>query len=128
VPPSVRPSGPFDPETAFNEAARLISTDVYATSSLRLPLTIHFDDDRDMLLYTFAGHTYGPLEATSLVEAVVFLADLVQDDVIEKSWQPWPECPGHGHPAQPLVRHDRPEWVCPHTGAPLSEIGHLISP
>ena len=81
-----------------------------------------------MLLSTFGGHTFGPLVATSAPEAVVFLADLVQDDVIERCWQPWPECPGHGHPARPRVRGNRPEWVCPRTGALLAEIGHLPAP
>jgi hypothetical protein len=125
---SVHPSGPFDPGPALNEAARRISADVSTTTTLRTALTIRFDDQREMFLYTFGGHTYGPLVATSEAEAVVFLAELVQDDVIERLWQPWPACPGHGHPAQPVLRSERPVWVCPATGTPLSEIGHLLSP
>ena len=53
------------------------------------------------------------------------IADLVQDDVIENSRQPWPPCPGHGHPAQAELRSGRPVRVGPGTGAPLSEIGRL---
>jgi hypothetical protein len=122
---SVRPAGPFDRQAAFTEAARLVSADVYTTTTLRAPFTIHFDDDVEMFLYTFSGHTFGPLVATSEPAPVVFLADLVQVDVIERFWQPWPECPGHGHPARPVLRLGQPAWVCPQTDDLLAEIGRL---
>jgi hypothetical protein len=93
VPLSDRPAVPFDPAAAFTEAARLVSADVYAATTLRAPLTIHFDDDVEMFLYTFSGHTFGPLIATSEPAAVVFLADLVQVDVIERFGNPGPSVP-----------------------------------
>lgn len=81
-----------------------------------------------MVLYEFDGHRFGPLIATSTAEAVMVIASLVQDDVMEKLWQGGPPCPGHGHPAQAAIRSGQPAWVCPDTGTQLSEIGRLATP
>ncbi|MFD7918946.1 hypothetical protein ACFV3R_06970 [Streptomyces sp. NPDC059740] len=50
-------------------------------------------------------------------EAVVLLAEQLQDGVVESSGgRPLPPCPGHGHPAVPRVVEGVASWVCPDTG------------
>jgi hypothetical protein len=62
-------------------------------------------------------------------EATGYLADLVQDDVIEEIHGAWPLCPRHPHP---LELHDmdtaRPTWRCPKTpdiAVPIGELAEL---
>jgi hypothetical protein len=122
----VRPTpAAFDGQDDFATAIRLLSADVRATTNLRPVIMVRFDDEKHMLLYSFDGHQFGPLRASTAAEAVMAIADLVQDDMIDNLWPPWPPCPGHGHPAQAELRSGQPVWVCPGTGTLLSEIGHL---
>lgn len=57
------------------------------------------------------------------VEAVVLLADQLQDAVLEETCgAPLPECPGHGHPAVARVVDGAACWACPSTGTALRPI------
>ena len=64
------------------------------------------------------------------VDAIVNVADQVQDFVVEALWAigasaTWPSCPLHPdtHPLRPARVADRAVWECPRTGDELSAIG-----
>jgi len=114
------------------KAARLVTADINTTTSLRRIVTVGRDVyDPDVYQYRYGpedgrvGHSLGPIAATTVSEAAVKLADNAQDDVIEALWEPWPKCPGHGHPAKPIVRSRQAVWVCRMSGDQIAEIGHL---
>ncbi|GLU47850.1 hypothetical protein [Nocardiopsis ansamitocini] len=53
-------------------------------------------------------------EAMTEAEAVVTLADQLQDTVMEHTHgAPVPPCPGHGHPAVAAVVDGVASWTCP---------------
>jgi len=65
----------------------------------------------------------------SHAERLVEFADWLQDQVIPESHAAWgeasPPCPGHTHPADPLVVDDEAWWTCPRDGSKLALIGQL---
>ncbi len=58
-------------------------------------------------------------------DAVVHVADKVQDEVMEELCTTWPTCRGHGHPLAIDAPGDVASWVCPDGGGFLVEIGAL---
>jgi hypothetical protein len=62
-----------------------------------------------------------------LTESVAFLADWLQDDIIEHTETAWPTCPGHEHPLALGGPHDT-TWTCPRTDREIAEVGHLRDP
>jgi len=117
-------------QARFDTAARLVTADIQSTTALGTIVTVRLDDP-NLNQYRYGpedgdlAHGFGPIEAATEAEAALVLAELAQDDVIEELWEPWPPCPGHGHPAQPVVRSRLAVWVCPTSGAELAQIGHL---
>jgi hypothetical protein len=70
----------------------------------------------------------------SMVDAIVRVADLVQDAAVEAMWAAsvppvWPSCPRHPgtHPLQAAAENDRAVWRCPADGITLAEVGALPS-
>jgi hypothetical protein len=117
-------------QARFDKAARLVTADIESTTVLGTIVTVRLDD-RNLNQYRYGhedgglAHGLGPIEADTEQEATVVIAELAQDDVIQALWEPWPPCPGHGHPAQPVARSRLAVWVCPTSGAQLAQIGHL---
>ena len=63
-------------------------------------------------------------------EQVADVADQVQEWVVEELWRSaptnWPRCPHHPTTHQAArLQACAAWWVCPHDGAPVSEIGNL---
>lgn len=57
-------------------------------------------------------------EFLSDAEAVVKLADQLQDSVLEATGgAPFPPCPGHGHPAVAKLIDGIASWTCPKGGS-----------
>jgi hypothetical protein len=73
----------------------------------------------------FDGHAiFLPPGVTGVAAAVTYLADKVQEQVIEEIRTGWPVCPGHAHPMDPAGPAGA-SWVCPETGVVIAEIGTL---
>jgi hypothetical protein len=53
-----------------------------------------------------------------------FLADQLQEWVIEEIWGAWPECPDHVHP----LESQGSVWLCPTTERVVATIGDLPTP
>lgn len=60
-------------------------------------------------------------------DAIVHVADKVQDEVMEELCTTWPTCRGHGHPLAIDASSDVASWVCPYGGGIVAEIGSLSS-
>ena len=59
-------------------------------------------------------------------EATRELAWHFQDDLLQELWgTAWPSCPGHPHPADPLLHGGVATWCCPLTGDLIARIGEL---
>lgn len=56
-------------------------------------------------------------------EAIVRLAEQLQEEVWESTrGDPAPSCPGHVHPAKPMIVKRIPSWVCPRDGSIINPI------
>jgi hypothetical protein len=71
-------------------------------------------------------------DAVTGADAVVLLADQVQEVVCEALWSvgkpaSWPVCPDHpvNHPLDPAVVGDVATWRCPKNGRGVAPIGRL---
>lgn len=62
-----------------------------------------------------------------LNEAVEFVAERVQDWIIDETWHAWPQCPRHQHPAALGSQGTTPTWVCPLDDQLIAEVGKLGS-
>jgi hypothetical protein len=60
-----------------------------------------------------------------LNEAVEFVAERVQDWIIDDTRHAWPECPRHQHPADLGNHGATPTWVCPLDNQLIAEVGKL---
>ena len=66
---------------------------------------------------------------TDEAEAIGYLADLVQEDVIEELHGAWPPCPRHPHPLDvDYTDAGRPVWRCPTEPDVAVGIGELAAP
>lgn len=138
------------PDTAmalWRQAAAAVFADVEATTDIRWKwrVTLH-EDEVDWLPRRHRSHGSGTyalqvpelwLEAhgngTSLGigydlnQAVEFVAERVQDWVIDETWHAWPQCPRHQHPAALGNHGTTPIWVCPSDHQLIAEVGELGS-
>lgn len=64
-----------------------------------------------------------PRGAELLFEIAFGLQEQVFPELYASWGQARPECPGHPHPADPLVIDGEAWWVCPRDGRPLRRIG-----
>ena len=96
--------------------------------------TTDADPDCSVWLWEADGSGAGLRDSDALAgaEAIVDLADRVQEVVCEALWsvgQPatWPDCPEHpaSHPLSPLVVQEEPVWVCPRSNRPVARVGTL---
>jgi len=129
----------------WRQAAAAVFADVQATTDIRWKwrVTLH-EDEVDWLPRRHRSHgsgTYGLhvpelwLEAhgngTSLGkgfdlnQAVEFVAERVQDWIIDETWHAWPQCPRHQHPAALGSHGTTPIWVCPLDHQLIAEVGNL---
>ncbi|MEV4490186.1 hypothetical protein AB0K04_08740 [Micromonospora coxensis] len=61
---------------------------------------------------------------TTVEEAVVALADILQEKALEEGDTAWPGCrPGHPHPPTPRLSAGTAVWSCPRDTTTLSGIG-----
>lgn len=68
-------------------------------------------------------------EMADEAEATGYLADLVQEDIIEEVHGAWPECPRHPHPLEVHYADSaHPMWRCPTTPDTTVAIGELGGP
>lgn len=58
-------------------------------------------------------------------DAIVHVADKVQDEVMEELCTTWPTCRGHGHPLVIDLNGDVPRWVCRDDAGVFVEIDAL---
>ena len=60
-------------------------------------------------------------------EAVLDMAEQVQEVAFEVLWRPWPECPHHpnGHPLEPDAQEGQAVWTCPTGGDIVATVGEL---
>jgi hypothetical protein len=70
----------------------------------------------------------------STADAIVRVADLVQDAAVEALWAAsvppvWPSCPRHPgtHPLQAAAENDRAVWQCPADSITVAEVEALPS-
>jgi hypothetical protein len=120
----------------FDDAVARLLMDVLATTGLRPGLEVDLSDpdhlsppyrfSREAAGSGYHGHALDPPESEA--DAVVKVADLLVDDVIEQLWGAWPICPGHGHPAEARVVADEAMWVCPQVGVTIARVGELQAP
>lgn len=70
-----------------------------------------------------------PRPGGSVAETQVWLADQLQEQFFPETRGAWgqarPECPGHPHPAQPVVHAGEAWWECPETHGRIGRIGEL---
>lgn len=115
---------------AYEVALDRLMADLASATSLAPDVRVDFTDPGDDQ-YAFIdpdGSSHGtmliPFE--DVEAATVQLADPFQEDVLEMLWGPaWPSCPGHLHPAEPLLLNGLAVWQCPTTGALVGRIGSL---
>jgi len=74
------------------------------------------------------GHQFGFGVADDGTEAelLLSLAEGLQEDLPESegAWgRACPPCPGHAHPARPIVRQDVAWWTCPRDHRRIARIG-----
>ncbi len=91
----------------------------------RDPVTDDDDDDELWLACEFGGHSFFLDGRQSTAEITAYIADQVQDDVIDEIWGAWPRCPGHQHPMSPLVAGGVAVWRCPSDADGVVPIGRL---
>jgi dephospho-CoA kinase len=87
----------------------------------------------DDLIYVAGpgGSQHGMWVDGSAEDVLVRVADFLQDQVFDQLAETWgearPPCPGHPHPANPVLLEQEAWWVCPRTGDRLGRIGSLGS-
>jgi hypothetical protein len=60
-----------------------------------------------------------------LNQAIEFVAERVQDWIIDDTRHAWPQCPRHEHPAALRSEGTTPTWVCPADDQLIAEVGKL---
>jgi len=83
-----------------------------------------------LLACEFGGHTFSLDGQQSTEEMAAYIADALQDDVMDDNevWGAWPVCRQHAHPMSPDVAVGVAVWRCP-TGpgvtVPIGQLGAL---
>jgi hypothetical protein len=121
----------------FDLAVERLRRDLLATTDLRPRLEVDLSNPVNPdLAYRYSrdpdhegiGHGAWLRPPESAADAVVVVADVLVDDVIEELWIAWPVCPGHGHPAEVRVVGRDAVWTCPKSGATIALVGELPAP
>jgi hypothetical protein len=117
-------------QAAYEIALGRLKADLATATNITPEVIVDFTDP-DECQYAFVNPD-GSEHRTMLaffedVEgATAELADPFQEDVLEMLWGPaWPSCPGHLHPAEPLLVNGLAVWRCPTTEAVVGRIGSL---
>jgi hypothetical protein len=112
-------------QAAYDAALRRVISDVTATTDLRPDIAVDFTEPETQ--YRFENRHWSSLpEAENEEVAAAALADRVQDDVLDELWgSAWPDCPGHPHPANPVLLNEKAVWSCPADARPICAIGEL---
>jgi hypothetical protein len=85
------------------------------------------EDEHPPLVVDIAG-TSGPCDTDrSDAELLAELAGSVQEAIIDELQRAWPVCPGHPHPAEPVVVSGAAVWACTLRSRPavIARIGEL---
>jgi hypothetical protein len=67
-----------------------------------------------------------PDDPANLAEAIVHLADVAQDRIIEETHRLWPRCPHHDHPLS-IAPANGPAWICPTRRDVVAPVGELTT-
>jgi hypothetical protein len=123
----------FDTEprllAVLEDALEAVRADMRATG-LTGPVGLSFEDDGTRYLRNVFAHFRGsysytagvfPSDAHDRVDALVAVADDVQDAVMGVLMTTWPVCPGHGLGAHPREHAGQAAWWCNGSG------GHVIA-
>jgi hypothetical protein len=119
------------PLTLYRTAARVVFADAVARGGRLARLAVEAGGAGLLLRYRLTGDARDglagalPPEVSTVAEAVVALADLLQEQLIEAGPdRSWPGCvPGHGHPPAARLVSGTPVWACDRTGAVAGPIG-----
>lgn len=92
-----------------------------------------FDTEWGLVWFTEVGELgragMGVAPMDSAEDLKVHIADWMQEQWFPETAGAWgearPECPGHTHPAAPVIDDDVAVWSCPKTGHVLARIGEL---
>jgi hypothetical protein len=119
-------------QETYDRALRRVLADLTATNELGPTVTVDLADPRGLpyqyLATTGGTHQHALTWCQDEEEAAVTLADLVQDDVFDELRGPvWPTCPGHNHPATPILLHGEAVWACPESCRQIATIGRMGS-
>jgi hypothetical protein len=63
-----------------------------------------------------------------VANATQWLADQIQDSVIQVLTGAWPKCPKHDHPLLPILREGDAVWFCPELKQVMYSIGTYEAP
>jgi hypothetical protein len=132
-------------------AADLIRADLEATTALRWPLLVELDGDHLAFNHGTSGNylpdvepfpsdadlaeaeARGELPAGSTLRGLLSaqLADMVNEDVMEHLERPWPECPVHQRPMDPIPVGPTGTWQCsldPAHAVPIGGLAGMVGP
>jgi len=107
-------------------AVRRVLADLGADARIDVDLV---EDGLTQFAFPDGGTHASRVEFETEGDLLVAVADVIQNDV--NFWLPdaWgearPPCPGHPHPANPVLLDREAWWVCPQTGDRLARIGEL---
>ncbi|SCG55333.1 hypothetical protein [Micromonospora halophytica] len=114
----------------YETALRRVSADFGSRGAAVEPVSVRLGALAGVLVdYRVAGggdpYTVGTLPmVTTVEEAVVALADLLQEEALECGDTAWPGCrPGHPHPPTPCLSGGTAVWSCPRDATALAGIG-----
>ncbi|MGB2571266.1 hypothetical protein ACPFP2_22865 [Micromonospora citrea] len=114
----------------YEAALRRISADFGSRGAAVEPVGVRLDTlDSILVDYRVTGrgdpYAVGALPmVTTVEEAVVALADLLQEEALELGDTVWPGCrPGHTHPPTPRLSGGTAVWSCPADATALADIG-----
>jgi hypothetical protein len=78
-----------------------------------------------------SGYGVDPGQVDTGPDQLVSFADFLQEQFFPESEGAWaearPKCPGHPHPAEPVVIESEAWWVCPSEGHKIGKIGELAA-
>jgi hypothetical protein len=109
----------------YEAALTRVAADFAARGAPLAPDRVRLAEADQMVVDYGESRTIGALPLVTSVElAVVELADIVQEKVLEAGDTGWPGClPGHRHPAEPRLSSGSAVWACPKENATVGPIG-----
>jgi hypothetical protein len=134
----------------WQAAADLVRADLEATTDLRWPLLIDDELGGDDLNFNHgssgvllpqlppdaelaAAIARGDVAAGATIGGLLgsHLADMVNEDVMEKLERPWPDCNVHHRPLDPTPLGPSGTWQCskdPRHAAPIGGLAGMVGP